>query len=280
MKKKHGMLKRFLCAAVSLTLLPLISSADTIVLKDGQSIEADKIDEREGDLFFYLHGMKMRVSKAAVLRIIKSKAPKEAPAAASKGKAVVKRKPSKREGRAKKIIKVNPLPSEHPAALQTEKSLPAVRSCGLRDLYWGSGRSAVGLLQEAQSGTGQVEIKEYVRANEDLKLGKAQLDSIIYAFWRHKLYAVTIWATGHANYLALRNEIFRRFGVGLKSDQHTERYLWSDTYSDRMLKYIAADQSGLFWMRSKDLNRMYQLSQIKTPSTYLKAMDANALRTD
>ncbi|MCK5419958.1 MAG: hypothetical protein KAI93_15655, partial [Desulfobacterales bacterium] len=32
------------------------------------------------------------------------------------------------------------------------------------------------------AGTGLMEVKEYVRSNEDLKMGKAQLDSIVYAF--------------------------------------------------------------------------------------------------
>ncbi|MDH4010150.1 MAG: hypothetical protein OEU55_05495, partial [Desulfobacterales bacterium] len=81
----------------------------------------------------------------------------------------------------------------------------------------------------------------------------------------------------HANYLALRHEVFNRFGIGHKRDQNRERYLWSDPYSDRVLKYIDADQSGLFWMRSKELNRMHQLTHIKTPPTSLKSMEAKAL---
>lgn len=111
-------------------------------------------------------------------------------------------------------------------------------------------------------------------------MGKARLDSIVYAFWRHKLYAVTIRATGHANYLALRNEVFNRFGIGHRSDQNRERYFWTDRYSDRMLKYVDADQSGLFWMQSKELNRMHQLSRIKTPATALKSIKAKALSSN
>ena len=114
-------------------------------------------------------------------------------------------------------------------------------------------------------------VKEYVRENEDLKMGGALLDSIVYSFWRQQLYAPTIWTRRQSNYRALRNEAFNRFGVGLKRDQNRECYFWSDLYRDRIMKYEDADQSGLFWMRSKELDRCYQISQIKTPSTDLKA---------
>ena len=298
-----------LFAAIIITLLSPLSLADTIILKNGQSIEADEIDEREEDLIFYMQGLKMRVSKAGVVRIVKTHKTDAAVPTRINRKAAVDQSPSdklmqtekavkinpspskkpirthakpKRASNqvvpAKKKMKVDPQPSEKPSDRQTGKIRSEIRWCGLRDLRWGIGRHTLGMMQEIESRTDQTDIKEFVRKNEDLKLGKAQLDSIVYAFWRHRLYAVTIWISGHDNYLALRNEIFNRFGVGLKSDKNTERYLWSDTYSDRMLKYVEADQTGLFWMRSKDLNRRYQLSQIKTPSTVLKAMEANALR--
>ena len=59
----------FLWTSISVTLLPALSSADMIILKDGHSIEAENAYEREGNIFFYLHGLKMRVSKDAVLRV-------------------------------------------------------------------------------------------------------------------------------------------------------------------------------------------------------------------
>ncbi len=301
----------FLFTAIILTQLPPLSLADTTILKNGQSIEADKIDEREEDIIFYVQGLKMRVSKAGVVRIVKAngttlvlptktkkkaaenKTPSNnhvqaentikispAPIQAPFGSQAAKKRVSNKNLRAPKKMKKNPQPSKKPAVTPSEKNLTEIRWCGLRDLRWGAGRSTLGRLQEIESGTGEREIKEFVRAKEDLKMGKTQLDSIIYALWRHRLYAVTIWVSGHDNYVALRNEVFNRFGVGLKSEKNTERYLWSDTYSDRMLKYIEANQTGLFWMRSKDLNRKYHLSQIKKPSTVLKAMEANALRAE
>ena len=280
MKNVFKIINGIFWATTSLTLLPALSSADMIVLKTGQSIEVQNVYEQEGNLFFYLHGLKMRVSKKAVLRVTKTNNDEPALPVGIKGSTAEDKNRSNRIVRDEKIIEAGSLPVENPAREQREKKQPEIRWSGFRDLNWAIGRSTLGRLTEVESGTGREEIKEYVRANEDLKMGKAQLDSIVYAFWRHKLYAVTIRASGHANYLALRNEVFNRFGIGHKSDQNRERYLWSDPYSDRMLKYVDADQSVLFWMRSKELNRMHQLPQIKTPSTSLKFMEANALRAN
>jgi len=280
MKERFKIKSAILLAAISLVLQPTLSPADMIVLKDGRNIEVEKASEREGNIFFYLHGLKMRVSKKAVLRVTKTNNAEPASPDGIKGSTAEDRNRSNRRVRVEKIIEAGSLSVETPAGEQREKKQLEIRWSGFRDLNWAIGRSTLGRLTEVESGTGREEIKEYVRANEDLKMGKARLDSIVYAFWRHKLYAVTIRAAGHTNYLALRNEVFNRFGIGHKSDQNRKRYLWSDAYSDRMLKYVDADQSGLFWMRSKELNRMHQLPQIKTPSTSSKSMETKALRTN
>ena len=277
MKNVFKIIDGIVWATISLMLLPPLSSADMIVLKSGQSIEVEKVYEQEENIFFYLHELKMRVSKKAVLRVTQTNNAEPALPAGIKGSTAEDRNRSNRIVQVEKIIETESLSVENPAGEQTKKNQPEIRWSGFRDLRWAIGRSTLGRLTEVESGTGQEEIKEYVRVNEDLEMGKAQLDSIVYAFWRHKLYAVTIRAAGHANYLALRHEVFNRFGIGHKRDQNRERYLWSDPYSDRVLKYVDADQSGLFWMRSKELNRMHQLTHIKTPPTSLKSMEAKAL---
>ena len=260
MKKGFKTINSFCGAVIILTLLPVLSIADTIVLQEGQSIEVDKVIEHEDDVIFYVQGLKMRVSKTAVLRITK---------ADEAGIAGVE-----------KPFEIAPLPAEKPSARLSEKGSPEIRWSGFRNLCWASACSALGQLQEIESANGTSEIKKYVRANEDLRLGEARLNSIVYAFWRDQLYAVTLWATGQANYRELRKEIFNRFGVGLNSDQSRERYLWSDVYSDRILKYDGVDQSTFFWMRSKEIGLRYQLSQTKIPSTCLKALEKTGVNSN
>jgi len=260
MKKGFKIISGFWGAVIILTLLPALSLADRIVLQDGQSIEVEKVIEDEDDLIFHLQGLKMRVSKAAVQRIIKTD---EAAIAA-----------------VEKSVEIDSLPAEKPSARPSQKGSREIRWSGFRDLCWASGCSTLGQLQEIESANGPAEIKKYVRANEDFNLGDARLNSIVYAFWRDQLYAVTLWTSGQTNYRELRKEIFNRFGVGLKHDQNRERYLWTDAYSERMLKYDGADQSAFFWMRSKALGQSYQLSQIKTSSTCLKASEKTRVNSN
>jgi len=103
-----------------------------------------------------------------------------------------------------------------------------------------------------------------------LKTGKAALSSIHYAFWRDRLYMVTIRTKGRSNYTALRDEVFRQFGQGHRADPSFEKYLWTDTPNDMMLHYSKEGQQGLFWLRSSDIGRQYKLSKISGPASYLK----------
>lgn len=280
MKKDCNLIKGSFAIAIFLILLPAFSFADTVILKHGRPIQAEKVWEQNGHIFFYLHGVKMRVAKKEVHRIVITDRASPHPQASTSNNKAADIKTPEPTNTDEKAIKIEPLPIEKPAAVKTKKPLKNAGSNGFRDLRWGDGRSTFDKLNEVESRSGLAEVKEYVRTNEELKMGAAQLNKIIYAFWRHKLYTITLWVEGRANYLALRHEIFNRFGVGHKSDQNQERYLWSDHYSDRMLKYIAEDQTGLFWMRSKELDSLYRLSQIKVPSSYLEAMEAKVLRAN
>ena len=277
MKKRFKTRSAILLAAISVVLQPTLSPADLIVLKDGQNIEVEKASEQEGNIFFYLHGLKMRVSKEAVLRVTKTNNAEPASPAGIKRNTSKDRNWSSRLARSENAIEIETLPAVNPSAKQTKQFRSEIRWSGFRDLRWAIGRSTFGRLIEIESGTGGEEIKEYVRADEDLKMGRARLDSIVYAFWHHKLYAVTIWTTGYNNYRAMRNEVFNRFGIGHRSDRNRERFVWSDPYSVRMLKYDSVAKSGLFWMGSKELNRRHQLSRIKTPSTGLISTETKTL---
>ena len=273
-------MKCIFVTAICLILLPALSFADTIILRRGRPIQVEKAWEQDEHICFYLHGLKMRIAKKEVHRIVSTDQATPPQTANPIKKKTSGIKAQKSASTKKQATKDEPLVIEKPAGVKQKKNLNGVDWSGFRDLQWGIGRSTIGKLKEIKSRSPLAEVKEYVRANEELKMGNASLNSIVYAFWRHRLYTITLWVEGSANYLALRNELFNRFGVGHKSDQNQERYLWSDRYSDRMLKYNAEDHTGLFWMRSKELDSQYRLSQIKIPSSYLEAIEANVLRAD
>jgi hypothetical protein len=116
------------------------------------------------------------------------------------------------------------------------------------------------------------DVIEYLRPTDILKIGDAKLESINYAFWRDQLYTVTFWTKGHANFILLRDEVFKEFGAGRKVNSTGERYLWSDTVSDIMLEYIKDGSYGMLWLRSKELDGQCKSSRVKSHVSYLNWM--------
>ena len=64
-------MKNIFVIAIFLILLPALSFADTIILKRGRPIRVEKAWEQDGHIYFYLHGLKMRVSKKSKTYISK-----------------------------------------------------------------------------------------------------------------------------------------------------------------------------------------------------------------
>ena len=280
MKKDRDIIKCIFMTAIFLILFPTLSFADTIILKHGRPIRTEKAWEEDEHIFFFLHGLKMKVAKKEVHRIVKTDPTSPTPSVSTNNNNDSGLKVKKPTNTTTQTFKVDPLPIEKPAVEITKKDKKCVLWSGFRDFRWGIERSTFDKLREVETSNQLAEVKEYARAKEDLNMGNAHLKSIIYAFWRDQLYSITLWVEGNANYHALRHEIFTRFGAGSRNDQNQERYLWSDPYSDRMLKYISEDHTGLFWMRSKELDSQYRLSQIKIPSSYLEALEANVLQAN
>ena len=127
-------------------------------------------------------------------------------------------------------------------------------------------------MEQGQPAQEQEGVAEYRQTIENLKFGQAVLSSMHYAFWRDRLYMLTLRTRGHTNYIALRDEVFRQFGKGLRADQALERFLWTDEPSDMMLEYTKSDQQGMLWLRSSQMDRQYKLAQVRSQASYLKWM--------
>jgi hypothetical protein len=244
--------------------------ADIIVFHSGKPMEVERTWEEGDKVFFYLNGFKASISKKKVLRIERKIIGRDNSAGSSKKT----KKPSakvtditKRDTRRAEVNK-SPKQTLHPKP--PKKTLNQHKQDGFRDLNWGSNLAMLNDFVELRSDTGLEEVKEYIREGDILKLGDADLKSIVYSFWRDQFYTVTVWTEGKTNYISLRNEAFKQFGAGQRSDPSLERYLWSDASTDRMLKFMKDTQVGMLWMRSKKIDRRYKLTKLNIPSTYLK----------
>ena len=236
--------KYLFAAAVLFTVsMPLTVIADILLLKNGKELIVEKAWLEGDQVCFIYQDMKASIPQTKVTRI-KS----ESGNSDNSGVHAVK----------------------NPAG--PDKIYLVLNENGLGDLKWGDRVANIGGLEIRPTDSGLKEVLEYIRPQDPLKLGDAQLISVVYAFWRNQLYTVTIWTQGQANFLALRNAVFDKFGKGIKINRPGERYLWSGGPSDVMLEYSKKDQQGMLWMRSKELNRKFKLSQLSGHTSYIRLM--------
>ena len=263
-------------AIVFVMVLSSISTlADVVILKNGKELRVEKAWQEDGQVWIIFHSIRASIPPSKVERI------------ESNSNSGTRNFDLKKEKSAefKKIsttppTDAPPIQAKHtsqtastpqPAHIKKDQSqiFPDKR---FRNLRWGTEISALKGLQKIKAAEGPDDIVEYLRTKEDLKLGEIALKSIHYAFWRDRLYMVTLWTQGRSNYTGLHDEVFRQFGKDRRANHSLERYLWPDTPNDMMLQYSKDSQQGMLWLRSSDIDRQYKLSQLSRPASYLKWM--------
>ncbi len=230
----------YAAAVLSLIFTPRTAFADMVFLKNGKELKVEKAWQEGDQVWFIYQDMKASIPQSKVTRI-------ESGSGDPKNSSV----PDQQSN----------IPAKRSLVLHKE---------GLGDLKWGDRVANVADLEIKQTDSGLKEVLEYVRPQDALKLGDAKLTSVVYAFWRDQLYTVTIWTRGQANYHSLRNAAFAQFGNGTRIDRSGEAYLWSDGPSDVMLEYSKEDQHGMLWMRCKELDRKFKLSQLSGHTSYIR----------
>ena len=255
--------------------IPSTALADLIILKNGNQLKVEKAWQEDDQVCFIFNEIKASIPQSKVVRIEAGrKKPKKAdtpdnlnPAA----KTGQRRQSGDGTPLNQSTLKTKTVAAEQQKANRA-KTAPAPHLDGIGGLKWGMRAAGITGLESKQTDSGLKEVIEYIRPSDGLKLGEAELTSIVYAFWRDKLYTVTLWTRGVTNFKALRQKIFEQFGPGSHPDPDTERYLWSNGKSDMMLKYTNDDEYGFFWMRAKAVDRKFKLSQMSGHTSYLKWM--------
>jgi hypothetical protein len=273
------MSRRYLIPVIilSLALFSLSSHADVVVLKTGKKFDVEKVWRENDQVCIIFHGMRANIPQSKVARIesksnqgsAKLDPKKEEPSTIKRLPRSTPRDIPHRQ--TKKASQTASAPQ--PAKIKKDRRL-IFQDGKLGDLRWGTKIFSIKGLEKIQDAEGQDGVVEYRREKEDLKFGQATLSSIQYAFWRDQLYMLTIRTQGNSNYKALRREVFRQFGQGLRTDQPFERYVWTEAPSDIMLQYSKDSQQGLLWLRSSEIDRQYKLAQISGHASYLKWMQS------
>ena len=238
--------------------LPSTILADLIILKNGNQLKVEKAWLEDDQVCFIYEELEASIPQNKILQIY-----------ADSEKPIKSSEPDNHVSTVSTNLRV--LPTDQRKLNRTKQS-PPLRPDGIGDLKWGTHATSISGLQQKQTDSGLKDVVEYIRPNDGLKLGEAELTSIVYAFWRNQLYTVTIWIQGPSNYKALRQKAFDHFGRGSRPDDAAEKYLWTNSDTDLMLKYTNEDQNGFLWMRGKDMDRKFKLSRLSSHTSYLRWM--------
>jgi hypothetical protein len=94
---------------------------------------------------------------------------------------------------------------------------------GFRGIKWGTNINALpdmGLIDS------DGETKFYIRRNDKMKIGDADVDKIVYGFYKTRFFYVRIKFNNFSNFTRLKETLFSQYGQGDKPNQFMEKYFW------------------------------------------------------
>lgn len=127
---------------------------------------------------------------------------------------------------------------------------------GFRDVVWGMSVSDMkGQLDMKGQTKDYGGMQVYTRASDSLEIGTATVRNIEYAFWRGRLYSVTINYSGYDNSAALYQALKYKFGAAHRPNRYMEKYVWYDGVTTHIyLDYSEVSNKGGVVFMSKRIN--------------------------
>ena len=98
-------------------------------------------------------------------------------------------------------------------------------------------------------------IDYYTRNSDDLTIGSANLDNIIYAFWQGKLCGVNVNVSNFSNWDSLLNATRTKFGEGFQSNPYIQKYFWNGNTTVMLASYNEITKKGNLLIISEKIHR-------------------------
>jgi hypothetical protein len=124
---------------------------------------------------------------------------------------------------------------------------------GFRGIKWGTDISTLKGMTHVRTDPSYGGVEFYTRQGDELRIGDAQLNKIEYAFWKGKFASVWIHSMGYANWYALHDTIFEKFGEGYQPHRYIEQYIWSGTSTAILLTYNEITKQSTLFMYSQTI---------------------------
>ena len=230
--------------------------ADEVLLTSGERFTSSKVWEENGKVMFDMQGLIVSVNKEDVTAIISSDGNLPHSAVPPGHPSPARIEPSLFEPEKNQVAK--PVPKEVPPKASPEnQSLqkPKVRGIGLDGLAWQMNPKEINGIEKLGTDPSYGGIDQYWWPDGNLTLGDVLLDGLVFGFWHNRLYSIIIWVNGKPGYERLQQAVFNRYGPGRKNKKGLDRYVWIDDTTDRMLEFDPRSNTGIFWMRSRNLDQ-------------------------
>jgi hypothetical protein len=124
---------------------------------------------------------------------------------------------------------------------------------GFNGIKWETDVSALGGMKPHRKDPSYGGIDFYLKDKDTFKLGNAKLRTIEYGFWRGRFYTGVVMAEGLANFNALKEGVFGKYGVGAKPFRNKDEFLWIGKNAVMGLRYDEITKCGIFYIRSDSM---------------------------
>ena len=110
-----------------------------------------------------------------------------------------------------------------------------------RGIKWGSNiRELPHMKLLAEEG----DLKFLERENDGMKIGDADVEKIIYGFYKDRFYNVMIYYRSPLNFAKIRETLSREFGKPFQPNASEKKFFWSGEHVNLLLNFDDAANSG------------------------------------
>ena len=227
--------------------------ADVVVLTTGERFNSSRIWEEDGKIRFDLQGLIVSIKKTDVAEIIRDDI---ALKVTQSPKNTIPRLSSEQAGASSPLDGSQTNTPTSPSARQKPPpQTVAIHGPGIDGLSWQMKPSQIPGIKKLNTDPAYGGIDQYWRPKETLTFGEVVLDGLVFGFWHDRLYTIMIWVNGKPGYNRLHEAVIQRYGQGTRNPNGFERYVWIDDTSDRLLEFDEKLNTGIFWLRSRELDQ-------------------------
>jgi hypothetical protein len=131
---------------------------------------------------------------------------------------------------------------------------------GFNEIKWETSVSTLEGMKPYRKDSSYGGIDFYLKEKDAFKLGNGRLHTIQYGFWKGRFYTGVITTEGLADFNALKEGVFGKYGLGAKPFRNKDEFLWVGKDAVMALRYDEVSKCGLFYIRSdamaKQMNKI------------------------